>query len=278
MPELEEPSYITPAQGLAFLAQIAALRNRSELAQERLQSQMALGEQKHELDMARVETQAERYSNALTEQRNRDETRRREWEVLHGMNQEATDAADNVVKQVGEITDAAHTSDWRDKVGNILIANPAAANTPQYKFFQQKLNKEKDPTLRQYQITLDGQVAEMGFKNKADIDRVYSAMDHPELYLVQEGDPKMPQKTYIDMGTERKVVTTMMPDPKNLGQQIPVQQYIEVPRLQPVDMNKFNQIKQKRAQNWGDDPPPALERKPSGNRRYNPITDTFENP
>jgi len=262
MPELEEPSYITPAQGLAFLAQLAQMRNRDELAAEKLRSQMYISEQKHEFDMERAQNQAQHYSDVLTEQRNRDETRRREWEVLHGMNQEAKDAEANLVDQVGKSTAPAHTSDWRDDVGKALVDNLAAANTPGFKFFQRKLDKEKDPTLRSAQITLDGQVEEMGFK-KADINRVYSAMDNPELYLVYEGDPKMPQKTYIDMGKEKQVVTTMVPDPKNLGQQIPVQQYIEVPRLQPVDMDKFNKIKQSRAQLWGDSPPPALEAKPT---------------
>ena len=277
MPELEEPSYITPAQGLAFLAQLAQMRNRDELAAEKLRSQMYISEQKHEFDMERAQNQAQHYSDVLTEQRNRDETRRREWEVLHGMNQEAKDAEANLVDQVGKSTAPAHTSDWRDDVGKALVDNLAAANTPGFKFFQRKLDKEKDPTLRSAQITLDGQVEEMGFK-KTDINRVYSAMDNPDLYLVHEGDPKMPQKTYIDMGKEKQIVTTMVPDPKNLGQQIPVQQYIEVPRLQPVDMDKFMRIKKSREQLWGNDPPPALQRKPSGNRRYNPVTDTFDNP
>jgi len=259
MPELEEPSYITPAQGLAFLAQLAQMRNRDELAAEKLRSQMYISEQKHEFDMERAQNQAQHYSDVLTEQRNRDETRRREWEVLHGMNQEAKDAEANLVDQVGKSTAPAHTSDWRDDVGKALVDNLAAANTPGFKFFQRKLDKEKDPTLRSAQITLDGQVEEMGFK-KADINRVYAAMDNPELIVT---DPTAPGKTFINMGTTNEVVRTYAPDPKHPGQQILMEGVAPVPKLQPFDTNMFNKIKQSRAKLWGDSPPPALESKPT---------------
>jgi hypothetical protein len=220
---------------------------------------MYISEQKHEFDMERAQNQAQHYSDVLTEQRNRDETRRREWEVLHGMNQEAVDAAANLVDYVGKATAPAHTQEWRDYVGQGLIDNPAAANTPQYKFFQRKLDKEKDPTLRSAQITLDGQVEEMGFK-KADINRVYAAMDNPELIVT---DPTSPGKTFINMGTTNEVVRTYAPDPKHPGQQILIEGVAPVPKLQPFDTNMFNKIKESRAKLWGDSPPPALQTKPT---------------
>src|SRR6516165_912288 len=64
MPELEEPSYITPAQGLAFLAQLAQMRSEQNAARQNLELKL------HDADLRAQWSLAEKDRQLEAQERN----------------------------------------------------------------------------------------------------------------------------------------------------------------------------------------------------------------
>jgi len=220
MPEILPAIVPTPSnvpnenylRGLALVAALNEKKSANSRMIQQLQEKIRNDDLQHQAAMERASTAAQHYQDESEIQGLRVQQQNEALHFKEGRTQEQLQAGKSLLQQVNAIDKPKHSQEWRDSVSDALLDNPDAAGTPEYKQFQDVLKREKNPTFRSQQITLDQRIQGLGI-NKGS---VYKALENPELV---ENAPDMPGRVKVYAGHQQiqvndgkgNMVNTMVP-------------------------------------------------------------------